>query len=131
MPDTVIPVTYFNSRPHGGRPGSLLGSRTACNFNSRPHGGRLSMHVKILINEEISTHALTEGDISRPESSEDVAAISTHALTEGDCVPYMEPFCKLISTHALTEGDFRIAHYFPPISISTHALTEGDRLRRS
>ena len=52
-------------------------------FNSRPHGGR---HLVSMGNDgtvEISTHALTEGDIDK-WFIEKASGISTHALTEGD-----------------------------------------------
>ena len=32
--------SYFNSRPHGGRPSSLSSGNSGIYFNSRPHGGR-------------------------------------------------------------------------------------------
>ena len=55
------------------------------NFNSRPHGGRrIVLFVGVL-----------------------VADISTHALTEGDIVLFVGVLVADISTHALTEGDYR------------------------
>ena len=76
---------YFNSRPHGGRPGHRnCKNRVAGHFNSRPHGGRQkqqyfneygkrfqltpSRRATALVREfsivhDISTHALTEGDL--------------------------------------------------------------------
>mgnify|MGYP000777115962 CR=1 FL=1 len=99
-------ILYFNSRPHGGRliwicllnysfVFQLTPSRRATiflpyiqpvpsHFNSRPHGGRL-WEVKRMYNRlKISTHALTEGDVSRKYFCNRSPRISTHALTEGD-----------------------------------------------
>ena len=53
-------------------------------FNSRPHGGRQWMELCQGIRENISTHALTEGDQSADAINLEVEKISTHALTEGD-----------------------------------------------
>ena len=53
-------------------------------FNSRPHGGRQWMELCQGIRENISTHALTEGDADREDLFQHRAVISTHALTEGD-----------------------------------------------
>ena len=52
-------------------------------FNSRPHGGRPSP-VIALIGSLISTHALTEGDMTPDIQLKPYQKISTHALTEGD-----------------------------------------------
>ena len=57
--------TYFNSRPHGGRPTRSGCTGTSSNFNSRPHGGRLPHPLELVVIQEISTHALTEGDYTR------------------------------------------------------------------
>ena len=83
-------ATYFNSRPHGGRRrNGAIGSKKIY-FNSRPHGGRLTAAevsgitgvfqltpsrrattyvAAVLSMSIISTHALTEGDITRPIAS--------------------------------------------------------------
>ena len=82
---------------------------------------------------EISTHALTEGDLER-QSQGEKQCISTHALTEGDELRLADQrvqqifqltpsrratllcFCcsciSLISTHALTEGDSKFRQIF-------------------
>ena len=52
--------------------------------------------------------------------------ISTHALTEGDIRVADTPLFFPISTHALTEGDEKRFRPCPSMGISTHALTEGD-----
>ena len=54
---------------------------------------------------DISTHALTEGDVSRKYFCNRSPRISTHALTEGDLDEIAEQIGCCISTHALTEGD--------------------------
>ena len=102
---TGSPVSYFNSRPHGGRLHWLFFFAHQAIFQLTPSrrvtlklskGGRLTI---------ISTHALTEGDA-------DIFCrflrqkISTHALTEGDLGQSFHRCCRsCISTHALTEGD--------------------------
>ena len=99
---------------------------------------------------EISTHALTEGDIvvmfirasrvyfnSRPHGGRQALTarkrytkrISTHALTEGDQSGSCSSQKRSISTHALTEGDSgRTERNQARTCISTHALTEGDSI---
>ena len=57
------PFRHFNSRPHGGRQKGLLIPVHLSYFNSRPHGGRPIALYAVSDCEEISTHALTEGDI--------------------------------------------------------------------
>ena len=82
---------------------------------------------------EISTHALTEGDIvvmfirasrvyfnSRPHGGRQALTarkrytkrISTHALTEGDVMKILIQDIIYISTHALTEGDGKFRQIF-------------------
>ena len=58
--------------------------RSRTYFNSRPHGGRPSSDDSGRLMNGISTHALTEGD--KPVCGMEVMLmeISTHALTEGD-----------------------------------------------
>ena len=53
------------------------------NFNSRPHGGRPERGNRYGYAIQISTHALTEGDL-RQNQLRRRKSISTHALTEGD-----------------------------------------------
>ena len=53
---------YFNSRPHGGRPPVYNTISRNRDFNSRPHGGRQTVNIYEQVGEDISTHALTEGD---------------------------------------------------------------------
>ena len=52
--------------------------------------------------------------------------ISTHALTEGDLTTVRTVILCFISTHALTEGDEQVMKNPDLTDISTHALTEGD-----
>ena len=79
-----------------------------------------------MYHQDISTHALTEGDRQVDELLNEFD-ISTHALTEGDSVQVFFVRQDGISTHALTEGDPERAVINHLIYISTHALTEGDR----
>ena len=102
---SVRNISYFNSRPHGGRQTQggnteksfcisthalTEGDRVFYNtgsvlhdFNSRPHGGRLRGTQLFSMRGGISTHALTEGDNADSHRSAR-GNISTHALTEGD-----------------------------------------------
>ena len=56
-------------------------------------------------------------------------SISTHALTEGDVSVLKVHTVYDISTHALTEGDSGAIAELGSVDISTHALTEGDANR--
>ena len=80
---TGSPVSYFNSRPHGGRLRMFNSVSLTLYFNSRPHGGRHSHGAGIGSSFCISTHALTEGDVDKVPIIP-TPSISTHALTEGD-----------------------------------------------
>ena len=102
--------SHFNSRPHGGRPGSALLRFHYPYFNSRPHGGRHAAEA-LPRRKDISTHALTEGD-NMPPLSALLFCISTHALTEGDSVLGASMYSLEISTHALTEGDCKFRQIF-------------------
>ena len=82
------------------------------------------MLASLLVN--ISTHALTEGDVSRKYFCNRSPRISTHALTEGDHWFDAAKAAHGISTHALTEGDMDLSYHWRIFFISTHALTEGD-----
>ena len=64
--DILLILVYFNSRPHGGRRGEHHSDCAHENyFNSRPHGGRPFSCIMYSVTENISTHALTEGDGQR------------------------------------------------------------------
>ena len=54
---------HFNSRPHRGRRIPPMWFLEKSNFNSRPHRGRRFLRFQFCI-RIISTHALTEGDLS-------------------------------------------------------------------
>ena len=96
---------------------------------------------------EISTHALTEGDVvisvsclltwnfnSRPHGGrlhtpEDrgaEAVISTHALTEGDTAPARSPGASEHFNSRPHGGRPVHCPFSSGVLISTHALTEGD-----
>ena len=138
---------HFNSRPHGGRLDVLRPWAFFGNFNSRPHGGRRNSKCFIFKINCISTHALTEGDISGGKNGSKFI-ISTHALTEGDAdllveepaagyfnsrphggrpkLPekrILEYVFQLTPSRRATAGAVDPLH---EIYISTHALTEGD-----
>ena len=96
---------YFNSRPHGGRHTSkelaprrmvfqLTPSRRATRFSHK------SSRLRGLFQLTPSRRATR--NISGQHAGDD---ISTHALTEGDSSRTSIPSAFFISTHALTEGD--------------------------
>ena len=75
---------------------------------------------------EISTHALTEGDLSWAYGNADDFEFQ---LTPSRRATLSLPkffIHFVISTHALTEGDIIFVHTATSTEISTHALTEGD-----
>ena len=107
--------------------------------------------VKDLLDDGISTHALTEGDRGAYTNGITANGISTHALTEGDVpLSVTEAFGQLFQltpsrrATLLLLGNGKPLGYFnsrphggrrqlydvPKLSlrISTHALTEGDEL---
>ena len=138
---------HFNSRPHGGRQNRYSGIFCMHHFNSRPHGGRLAFslilspiaifqltpsrratksHEWRTVLRDISTHALTEGDIggqgiagilsnfnSRPHGGRPVGAEVLVLHLSFQLTPSRRATCpsdprrdsRRISTHALTEGD--------------------------
>ena len=146
---------HFNSRPHGGRQKQqyfneygkrfqLTPSRRATggkddsipepeNFNSRPHGGRPTCTLTCPFTTEISTHALTEGDIqnhpifhvschfnSRPHGGRQATIIRVEPAGNFNSRPHGgRPHLRhffgrsgCISTHALTEGDGKFRQIF-------------------
>ena len=104
---TGSPVSYFNSRPHGGRLHWLFFLRTKRYFNSRPHGGR--RHCAESCNlEPISTHALTEGDLYFFGSSESVCVFQLTpsrraTVTYGD-MSVSVPVFQLTPSRRATDG---------------------------
>ena len=96
-----------------------------CHFNSRPHGGRRCSLCFSACIDFISTHALTEGDVSVLKVHT-VYDISTHALTEGDLDTLF--LMALIIFQLTPSRRATLSCGFSDNSsvISTHALTEGD-----
>ena len=119
----------FNSRPHGGRRHIRSDSAGEEDFNSRPHGGRLDDVCDELKEIDISTHALTEGDISLLVCLRATGNFNSRPHGGRHITLAMQKAAEAISTHALTEGDIVIWHRITGKSISTHALTEGDTVR--
>ena len=75
--------SYFNSRPHGGRPDRSQTEKVGNEFQLTPsRRATITLNADIPI-DIISTHALTEGDDFCAHIKEFID-ISTHALTEGD-----------------------------------------------
>ena len=138
----------FNSRPHGGRHSRSLKKMVIFSFQLTPSRRATARYVYVTEQGDISTHALTEGDLtaaglsqlnssfqltpSRRATTDSFSErrrddISTHALTEGDRRSISASRHRsAISTHALTEGDPNRKLHEPGREISTHALTEGD-----
>ena len=102
---------YFNSRPHGGRLRSTYRLPLLRYFNSRPHGGRPMASREWIEKQTISTHALTEGDLSRDPRNAEKRAFqltpSRRATHEQETIVPNHS----ISTHALTEGDKQALDY--------------------
>ena len=118
-------------------------------FNSRPHGGRLPSPRKENFTNEISTHALTEGDHQPAATGSPVSYFNsrphggrlhwlfffahqaifqlTPSRRATRCTVHLVNLIE-ISTHALTEGDQFTTALRLSFFISTHALTEGDIL---
>ena len=141
-------LRHFNSRPHGGRRVTVGFPLLMTSFQLTPSRRATTSPFLTAPAVEISTHALTEGDVHR-FSYNGRFDISTHALTEGDCAGIAAAEWSDISTHALTEGDFFHFNVYSGkwnfnsrphggrqgfqcvlyvlSGISTHALTEGDR----
>ena len=81
---------------------------TVYHFNSRPHGGRLKRGSLIVKGSDISTHALTEGDVALVDLDTTKATFQltpSRRATQGHDRGQNE---ETISTHALTEGDQEI-----------------------
>ena len=118
-------------------------------FQLTPSRRATSLKEDLVGFKNISTHALTEGDVATPASTSSVF-ISTHALTEGDgdaaidllgaAVFQLTPsrratilrnrqLIHLLNFNSRPHGGRRgFRHQFAAAhGISTHALTEGDR----
>ena len=101
----MLQRSYFNSRPHGGRP--VLNHLTTASeaFQLTPSRRATSYGLSMKV---FNSFQLTP---SRR------ATVLNHLTTASEA----------ISTHALTEGDYRTCDYITiHVPISTHALTEGD-----
>ena len=152
--DAVLPGMYrrtahFNSRPHGGRRTSYTVSYECLKFQLTP-SRRATIDKDVIIaynifqltpsrratqydyqsdgNDQISTHALTEGDSGSPNHYADYTfqlTPSRRATLSLD----IRPVEGCISTHALTEGDVVVGFLDIIANISTHALTEGDTIQ--
>ena len=63
-PSMLIPMDFYPHPPHGGRPGPMWITCTACSFLSTPSARRATISFpKIVTSNLISTHALrVEGD---------------------------------------------------------------------
>ena len=119
-------IADFNSRPHGGRRRELLHILIRySDFNSRPHGGRQKLpryvdarpqfqltpsrratekNITTVRDEDISTHALTEGDPFAPIEG-DRAVFQLTPSRRATVIEAVQTDAYDISTHALTEGD--------------------------
>ena len=122
-------ISYFNSRPHGGRLRFGFVSERCSVFQLTPSRRATDFFSFSSYFIGISTHALTEGDRQGHFDVANVLNISTHALTEGD-KPGRRLFFVLV-IFQLTPS--RRATYIKLLQrntyiISTHALTEGDCL---
>ena len=77
-------------------------------------------------NWNISTHALTEGDLAGNSSDDSrIFQLTPSRRATNEAVKISTG--GVISTHALTEGDLLRNWKKEFLDISTHALTEGDQ----
>ena len=103
---------HFNSRPHGGRQFSNIACHMANVFQLTPSRRATYQRQCSCTEPEISTHALTEGDLfaygyrseynyfnSRPHGGRHFLSLTVY-------------LCSVISTHALTEGDGKFRQIF-------------------
>ena len=145
---SVRNISYFNSRPHGGRQTQggnteksfcisthalTEGDRVFYNtgsvlhdFNSRPHGGRLSFADSISPNRsfQLTPSRRATSSLHMYSASRRFQLTPSRRATSSQLVYQVS---ISISTHALTEGDGSHSSWISPAqNISTHALTEGD-----
>ena len=117
-------------------------------FNSRPHGGRLPSPRKENFTNEISTHALTEGDHQPAATGSPVSYFNSRPhggrlhwlfFFAHQAIFQLTPSRRATSARVSTDAvevafqltpSRRATHLFGQLSfhilISTHALTEGD-----
>ena len=86
--------SHFNSRPHGGRPTCRRHFRAMWYFNSRPHGGRLHVRDSNGFPEKDFNSRPHGGRHDWHGLFDVLRVISTHALTEGDLTP-VSPLMKV------------------------------------
>ena len=122
----ILPVKYFNSRPHGGRQFSRRLPLPTSYFNSRPHGGRpciwRDLNICCIFQLTPSRRATIAFDGKAWKK-----CISTHALTEGDHHNAQSALAFFDFNSRPHGGRPLLPIGCIPGSISTHALTEGDR----
>ena len=117
---------HFNSRPHGGRPIFSDNLAFTSSFQLTPSRRATCQSGIRLLCCNISTHALTEGDI-RVADTPLFFPISTHALTEGDDHrSFRTPGRSHFNSRPHGGRPEETLKAAAVATISTHALTEGD-----
>ena len=127
MPDTGRAFLIFQLTPSRratvGR--SFFGADVR-NFNSRPHGGRLRCTVHLVNLIEISTHALTEGDVASV-NDKNIPVYFNSRPHGGRLYPHNQKCLKelfQLTPSRRATAALAACRWWPVIS--THALTEGD-----
>ena len=138
----------FEDSTHGGRQRNRAGCVGTHHFNSRPHEGRLPSPRKENFTNEISTHALTEGDHQPAATGSPVSYFNSRPhggrlhwlfFFAHQAIFQLTPSRRATSARVSTDAvevafqltpSRRATHLFGQLSfhilISTHALTEGD-----
>ena len=138
----------FEDSTHGGRQRNRAGCVGTHHFNSRPHGGRRFFKREINARFQFQLTPSRRATYARFITLS-MSAISTHALTEGDVSgnvldPSMITF-QLTPSRRATSPSYHLhssqtfqltpsrratgstTPQYPVWNISTHALTEGDQ----
>ena len=96
--------SYFNSRPHGGRPSGEGMTNAERAFQLTPSRRATERGVRPRATLEFQLTPSRRATLLRHPVRR-IHNISTHALTEGDSDCMAAIYGLAISTHALTEGD--------------------------
>ena len=108
--ETTNHPDHFNSRPHGGRPEQAGKDEDMKHFNSRPHGGRQFL----LIFRPESSYFNSRPHGGRQENEDLLKKEVEFQLTpsrRATMVRRLDAQKEYISTHALTEGDNYVRVY--------------------
>ena len=123
---TGSPVSYFNSRPHGGRLHWLFFFAHQAIFQLTPsRRATQTFSVGFFVKKFQLTPSRRATFKNVISGLSRVFQLTPSRRATHSPIPHQ--IHKYISTHALTEGDSRKSSSIAYGNISTHALTEGDR----